>query len=58
MMRELFGLTISESPIAESFQRTGADPDAPCKAIQGKLCLIRLLAATSVSNYWLPRPAG
>lgn len=50
MLRELFGLTISEGAIAGAFQRMGADLDAACKAIQDKLLTARIIASDETTT--------
>lgn len=50
MLRELFGLTISEGAIAGAFQRMGANLDAACKAIQDKLLTARIIASDETTT--------
>jgi transposase len=50
MLRELFGLTISEGAIAKTFQRMGADLDAARKAIQDKLLTARIIASDETTT--------
>jgi transposase len=50
MLRELFGLTISEGAIAGAFQRMGADLDAARKTIQDKLLTARVIASDETTT--------
>jgi transposase len=50
MLRELFGLTISEGAIAGAFQRMGGELDAACKAIQDKLLTARIIASDETTT--------
>jgi len=50
MLRELFGLTISEGAIAKAFQRMGGDLDAARKAIQDKLLTARIIASDETTT--------
>ena len=50
MLRELFGLTISEGAIAKAFQRMGGDLDAARKAIQAKLLTARIIASDETTT--------
>lgn len=50
MLRELFGLTISEGAIAKVFQRMGGDLDAAYKAIQAKLLSARIIASDETTT--------
>jgi transposase len=50
MLRELFGLTISEGAIAGAFQRMGGDLDAARKTIQDKLLTARIIASDETTT--------
>ena len=50
MLRELFGLTISEGAVANAFRRTGGDLSVACKAIQDKLLTARIIASDETTT--------
>jgi transposase len=50
MMRELFGLTISEGAVAGAFRRTGDELEAACRLIQDKLLTARIIASDETTT--------